>query len=109
MERRPAQIGREQVRGAGHHNRFEKAAAAEIDAQILRLQHQVSRYRIFGAAASRIPRAGLVALESRNHVLLLRDPAWAAFVSAVRRFLREEGTPTASRASSTGGSAGRAL
>jgi pimeloyl-ACP methyl ester carboxylesterase/DNA-binding SARP family transcriptional activator len=40
--------------------------------------------------ASRIPRAELVALESRNHVLLPRDPAWAAFVSAVRRFLRDE-------------------
>ena len=59
--------------------------------------------------ASRIPRATLVPLESRNHVLLPRDPAWAAFVSEVRRFLREEGTPGTSRASHTGGSAGRAL
>jgi len=41
--------------------------------------------------ASRIPRAKLVALESRNHLLLPRDPAWAAFVSEVRRFLRENG------------------
>jgi pimeloyl-ACP methyl ester carboxylesterase len=40
--------------------------------------------------ASRIPRARLVPLESRNHVLLPRDPAWAAFVSEVRRFLRED-------------------
>jgi pimeloyl-ACP methyl ester carboxylesterase len=40
--------------------------------------------------ASRIPGARLVALESRNHILLPRDPAWAAFVSEVRRFLREE-------------------
>jgi pimeloyl-ACP methyl ester carboxylesterase/DNA-binding SARP family transcriptional activator len=38
--------------------------------------------------ASRIPRAKLVALESRNHLLLPRDPAWAAFVSEVRQFLR---------------------
>jgi pimeloyl-ACP methyl ester carboxylesterase len=37
--------------------------------------------------ASRIPGAKLVALESRNHVLLPRDPAWASFVSEVRRFL----------------------
>jgi pimeloyl-ACP methyl ester carboxylesterase/DNA-binding SARP family transcriptional activator len=37
--------------------------------------------------ASRIRGAKLVALESRNHVLLPRDPAWAAFVSEVRRFL----------------------
>jgi pimeloyl-ACP methyl ester carboxylesterase/DNA-binding SARP family transcriptional activator len=55
--------------------------------------------------ASRIPRARLVALESRNHLLLPRDPAWAAFVREVRRFLREEGTPMTSRASSMGGSA----
>jgi DNA-binding SARP family transcriptional activator/pimeloyl-ACP methyl ester carboxylesterase len=47
--------------------------------------------------ASRIPRARLVPLESRNHVLLPRDPAWAAFVSEVRRFLRE-GAPTTSGA-----------
>jgi pimeloyl-ACP methyl ester carboxylesterase/DNA-binding SARP family transcriptional activator len=59
--------------------------------------------------ASRIPGARFVPLESRSHILLPRDPAWAAFVSEVRRFLREEGTPTTSRASCTGGSAGRAL
>jgi TolB-like protein/pimeloyl-ACP methyl ester carboxylesterase len=46
--------------------------------------------------ASRIPRTRLVALESRNHVLLPRDPAWAVFVGEVRRFLREE-EPTLSR------------
>jgi pimeloyl-ACP methyl ester carboxylesterase len=40
--------------------------------------------------ASRIPRARFVSLESRNHVLLPRDPAWPAFVSEVRRFLRED-------------------
>jgi pimeloyl-ACP methyl ester carboxylesterase/DNA-binding SARP family transcriptional activator len=47
--------------------------------------------------ASRIPRARFVPLESRNHVLLPRDPAWAAFVREVRRFLRE-GAPTMSGA-----------
>ena len=46
--------------------------------------------------ASRIPRARFVALESRNQILLLRDPAWAVFVSEVRRFLRE-GAPLMSR------------
>jgi pimeloyl-ACP methyl ester carboxylesterase len=39
--------------------------------------------------ASRIPGARFVTLESRNHVLLPRDPAWSAFVSEVRKFLRE--------------------
>jgi len=43
--------------------------------------------------ASRIPRARFVALESRNHILLPRDPAWASFVSEVRRFFRESTRP----------------
>jgi pimeloyl-ACP methyl ester carboxylesterase len=46
--------------------------------------------------ASRIPRGRFVTLESRNHILLPRDPAWASFVSEVRGFLRE-GAPTVSR------------
>jgi pimeloyl-ACP methyl ester carboxylesterase/DNA-binding SARP family transcriptional activator len=37
--------------------------------------------------ASRIPQARFVELESSNHVLLPRDPAWARLVSEVRRFL----------------------
>ena len=52
--------------------------------------------------ASRIPGARFVALESRNHILLPRDPAWVAFVSEVRR----EGAPTMSRAWRTGTIAG---
>ena len=40
--------------------------------------------------ASRIPAARLVALESRNHILLPRDPAWAVFVAEARRFVRGE-------------------
>ena len=39
--------------------------------------------------ASRIPNARFVSLESRNHVLLPRDPAWPVFVSEVRKFLCE--------------------
>jgi len=45
--------------------------------------------------ASRIPGARFVTLESGNHVLLPRDPAWANFVSEVHRFLQEGGrTPS---------------
>src|SRR5215510_12602454 len=51
--------------------------------------------------ASRIPRASFVALDSRNHVLLPRDPAWGRFVSEVRRFLGESGRTT-SRPQPTG-------
>jgi pimeloyl-ACP methyl ester carboxylesterase len=45
--------------------------------------------------ASRIPHAKFVPLESRNHVLLPRDPAWSAFVGEVRKFLAES-APTKS-------------
>jgi DNA-binding SARP family transcriptional activator/pimeloyl-ACP methyl ester carboxylesterase len=56
--------------------------------------------------ASRIPNARFVALDSRNHVLLPRDPAWAQFVSEVRRFLGESGRTT-SRPQLMGAAAGR--
>lgn len=56
--------------------------------------------------ASRIPRAKFVALESRNHILLPRDPAWARFVSEVRRFLGE-GARTMSSAQRMDATAGR--
>ncbi len=39
--------------------------------------------------ASRIPHARFISLDSRNHVLLPRDPAWPIFVSEVRKFLCE--------------------
>jgi pimeloyl-ACP methyl ester carboxylesterase len=42
--------------------------------------------------ASLIPGARLVALDSRNHILLPRDPAWGRFVSEVRQFLSEGAT-----------------
>jgi pimeloyl-ACP methyl ester carboxylesterase/DNA-binding SARP family transcriptional activator len=42
--------------------------------------------------ASRIPRARFIPLESRNHVLLPRDPAWRVFVGEVRKFF-SEGAP----------------
>jgi pimeloyl-ACP methyl ester carboxylesterase/DNA-binding CsgD family transcriptional regulator len=37
--------------------------------------------------AGLIPKARLIPLESRNHVVLEREPAWAEWVSAVRGFL----------------------
>jgi hypothetical protein len=39
--------------------------------------------------ASRIPGAKLVALESRNHILVPRGPVWAAFLREKRGFLGE--------------------
>jgi pimeloyl-ACP methyl ester carboxylesterase len=38
--------------------------------------------------ASLIPGARLVALESENHILLSREPAYARFMEEVRSFLR---------------------
>jgi DNA-binding SARP family transcriptional activator/pimeloyl-ACP methyl ester carboxylesterase len=43
--------------------------------------------------ASRIPGAGFVALEGRNHILLPRDPAWTRFVREVRQFLKKGRRP----------------
>jgi pimeloyl-ACP methyl ester carboxylesterase len=40
--------------------------------------------------ATLIPRARFVPLESRNHVLLENEPAWARFLAEVRAFLRDE-------------------
>lgn len=40
--------------------------------------------------ASLVPGARFVALESRNHVLLEAEPAWARLVDEVRRFLADE-------------------
>jgi pimeloyl-ACP methyl ester carboxylesterase/DNA-binding SARP family transcriptional activator len=40
--------------------------------------------------ANRIPGARFVTLDSRNHILLPRDPAWSRFVAEVRSFLTED-------------------
>jgi hypothetical protein len=47
-------------------------------------------------SANAPPGAKLVALESRNHILVPRDPVWAAFVREIRGFLGE-GASIASR------------
>lgn len=43
--------------------------------------------------AAEIPTARLLPLESRNHVLLPEEPAWATFVTELRRFLGEAPGP----------------
>jgi len=40
--------------------------------------------------AASIPGVRFVPLEGRNHLLLESDPAWATFITEVRRFLGEE-------------------
>jgi DNA-binding NarL/FixJ family response regulator len=39
------------------------------------------------SVSSRIPGARLVALESRNHILLADEPAWSVFINEVSAFL----------------------
>ena len=43
--------------------------------------------------AATIPGAKFVPLEGRNHILLENEPAWAVFLSEVRRFLGTESAP----------------
>jgi pimeloyl-ACP methyl ester carboxylesterase/DNA-binding CsgD family transcriptional regulator len=49
-------------------------------------------------SASLIPNARLVPLESRNHILLADEPAWAVFVDEVRRFVGGASGGSAERA-----------
>ncbi len=53
--------------------------------------------------ASLIPNARLVPMDSRNHILLAGEPAWATFVDEVRAFLEPERQATAGRPDITGG------
>jgi pimeloyl-ACP methyl ester carboxylesterase/DNA-binding CsgD family transcriptional regulator len=48
------------------------------------------------AAASRIPNARLVPLDSRNHILLADEPAWPAFMAEVASFLGVDRGPRSS-------------
>lgn len=48
--------------------------------------------------AAMIPDARFVTLDSRNHILLKNEPAWGRFLSEVRSFLADEGTPNSQHA-----------
>ncbi len=64
-----------------------------IDAPTLILHALGDRATTFDTAvkvAGRIPGAGLVELDSANHILLADEPAWARFLSEVRAFVEPE-------------------
>ncbi len=64
-----------------------------IDAPTLILHALGDRATTFDNAvkvAGRIPGAGLVELDSANHILLADEPAWARFLSEVRAFVEPE-------------------
>ena len=52
--------------------------------------------------AALIPGARFVSLESRNHILLEDEPAWARFTDEVRRFLAEAADARAARTPARG-------
>lgn len=65
----------------------------QITAPTLVLQAIGDRSTSFDNAvtvSSRIPDARLVALESRNHILLADEPAWRVFIDEVKTFLEPE-------------------
>jgi pimeloyl-ACP methyl ester carboxylesterase/DNA-binding winged helix-turn-helix (wHTH) protein len=67
--------------------------AAEVRAPALVLHARgdgMIPFEIGRQLAAHIPGARFVPLESRNHVLLETEPAWARFVEEVRAFLRSD-------------------
>jgi pimeloyl-ACP methyl ester carboxylesterase len=78
------------LRSLGEFNVLDLLPAVEAPTLVLHCRDDASVPFAQGQLiASRIPRARFVPLESRNHVLLPRDPAWRNFVGEVRRFLGE--------------------
>ena len=72
-----------------------------ITAPTLILQAIDDRSTTFDNAVSvsgLIPDARLVAMDSRNHILLADEPAWATFISEVRAFLEPDRRRTADNA-----------
>jgi pimeloyl-ACP methyl ester carboxylesterase/DNA-binding CsgD family transcriptional regulator len=68
----------------------------KIDAPTLILHavgDRASRFDNAVKVAGRIPGAGLVELDSTNHILLADEPAWARFLSEVRTFIEPERWP----------------
>jgi pimeloyl-ACP methyl ester carboxylesterase len=70
--------------------------AAEVRAPALVLHARgdgMVPFEIGRQLAAHIPGARFVPLESRNHVLLETEPAWARFVEEVRAFLGSDTPP----------------
>ncbi len=66
---------------------------AELDVPTLVLHStgdQMNEFHLGRHLASAIPGARLVALDSRNHILLADEPAWPAFVHEVEEFLQPD-------------------
>ena len=69
----------------------EQAAALNVPTLVLHARGEASiPFEVGRQMAALIPGARLVSLDSRNHVLLEHEPAWAHFVEEVRAFLAPE-------------------
>ncbi len=73
-----------------------EAAAVRVPALVLHARGDgMIPFEVGRQMAALIPGATLVPLESRNHVLLETEPAWARFVEEVRAFLGSTDPATA--------------
>jgi pimeloyl-ACP methyl ester carboxylesterase/DNA-binding winged helix-turn-helix (wHTH) protein len=73
-----------------------RTEAAQVQAPTLVLHARgdgMIPFEIGRQLAALIPGARFVSLESRNHVLLETEPAWARFVDEVRAFLGSDASP----------------
>ena len=69
----------------------EQAASLSVPTLVLHARHDaIIPFEVGRQLAAAVPGARLVPLESRNHVLLEHEPAWARFVEEVRAFLAPE-------------------
>lgn len=69
----------------------EQAASLNVPTLVLHARHDaIIPFEVGRQLAAAVPGARLVSLESRNHVLLEHEPAWARFVEEVRAFLGSE-------------------
>ena len=78
------------MRAVGDFNVLDLLPAITAPTLVLHCRNDSSvRFEQGQLIASRIPGSKFVPLDSRNHILLPRDPAWTHFVSEVRQFLGE--------------------
>lgn len=83
------------IRAASYHSDV-SAEAAELAVPTLVLHARddaVVPFEEGRRLAATIPRAELVTIESRNHILGPNDPGWQVFVNATHRFLDTPATP----------------
>lgn len=88
-------------RERGRADASELLAGIDVPTLVLHSRHERMNDFAHGRAlAAGIPGARLVALSSRNHILLQGEPAWDVFVREVTEFLAPDQAPPTDRAGS---------